>query len=126
MSLPRTREEGAAEGVGFRSRAGAGDDGAHEGLEVEQETPALDVGGVEGDVAVEGGILAGFDLQEAGEDVEAEGEGGPVGTERKIWSTKSSRARLRRLSRVPAISWLLGVESSAGVTMKPLKRKPWR
>jgi hypothetical protein len=77
MSLPRTREEGAAEGVGFRSRAGAGDDdgdGAEEGLEVEQETPVLDVGGVEGDVAVEGGILAGFDLQETGgakKDVEA-------------------------------------------------------
>ena len=60
-----------------RSGAGAGEDyadGAQDDLEIEPDAPVFDVGHVERDVAVEGGILASLHLPEAGDagrDIEA-------------------------------------------------------
>src|ERR1035437_750054 len=82
------REDGIHSGLVFNCQpatsnpqlplgAGAGEDyadGAGEDLHVQPETPILDVGSVEGDVAVEGGVLPRLNLPEAshaGEDVEA-------------------------------------------------------
>src|ERR1035437_10362367 len=82
------REDGIHSGLVFNCQpatsnpqlplgSGAGEDyadGAGEDLHVEPETPVFDVSGVEGDVAVEGWVLAGFDLPEsghAGEDIKA-------------------------------------------------------
>src|SRR5579871_4497824 len=51
-------------------RAGAGEDyayGAQDDFDVEPDAPVLDIGDVEGNVAVERRILAGLDLPEAGD-----------------------------------------------------------